>query len=433
MMRMSKEMKRAYYNVFPKVILTGESREITITPRGEQALFLEEKYTIRFLPMEQSLEPHEGTNHDAYESIDVVPNAKHELVFSFTAKMEQAYIMRIFPSDDYSKQLELMIYAVNEDLYKLRPYICDFHMHTTGSDGAEGFSLMPALYRKDGYDIITITDHERMFPSVDAINFYKDYPIDLTIFKGEEVHLPYNDMIHTVNVGGDISVNTYARENEEEHLKEVNEIMANETMPEGVDALTYAVTLWTLRKIRKVNGLAIFCHPHWICNVYNSPEDLTMALFKHKDTFDAVEVLGDPRATVSQTNLYYHMAMEGYKKPVIGSSDCHGFFFHPNTYKNKTLVFAENKEFENIRDAIKSGNSVAVYEKDGEQAQVYGDYRLIKYGIFLTEEYFPLHKELCYEEGRAMMDIVAGDVEEGRKTLEFLQGRTERFMEKCFR
>ena len=48
------------------------------------------------------------------------------------------------------------------------------------------------------------------------------------------------------------------------------------------------------------------------------------------------------------------------------------------------------------------------------------------------ENYFPLHDELCYEEGRAMKEYYCGDREEGRATLEFLKDRMSRFWKKYF-
>ena len=47
---------------------------------------------------------------------------------------------------------------------------------------------MCANYRRDGFDFLAITDHGRYYPSLEAIEAYKNIPTGLKIFRGEEVH-----------------------------------------------------------------------------------------------------------------------------------------------------------------------------------------------------------------------------------------------------
>ena len=53
-----------------------------------------------------------------------------------------------------------------------------------------------------------------------------------------------------------------------------------------------------------------------------------------------------------------------------------------------------------------------------------GDFRLARYASFLLENYFELHDELCYEEGRLMKEYCTLGSEESRAGLEAAHGRT---------
>jgi len=50
----------------------------------------------------------------------------------------------------------------------------------------------------------------------------------------------------------------------------------------------------------------------------------------------------------------------------------------------------------------------------------------VRYARFLLEHYFPLHKELCYEEGRLMKAYVCGTQEDAAQQLSSLCGRTRK-------
>ena len=56
---------------------------------------------------------------------------------------------------------------------------------------------------------------------------------------------------------------------------------------------------------------------------------------------------------------------------------------------------------------------------------------MMKYGWFLLTNYFPLHDELCFEEGRLMKAYACGDEEAGAE-LTRISGRVQRLREKYF-
>ena len=73
--------------------------------------------------------------------------------------------------------------------------------------------------------------------------------------------------------------------------------------------------------------------------------------------------------------------------------------------------------------------SVAIEQRYGETERYFGSYRMVKYAIFLMEHYFPLHNELCVEEGVLMREYILGDKSAG-EVLSALSGRVERYAKK---
>ena len=70
-----------------------------------------------------------------------------------------------------------------------------------------------------------------------------------------------------------------------------------------------------------------------------------------------------------------------------------------------------------------------------EEFRLVGEARFIRYGDFLLKNYFPLHDELCFEEGRLMKQYVTGNEAERAEALDglrFTSGRTKKLRDKYF-
>ena len=132
------------------------------------------------------------------------PDENNEFSFEYDLPLESEYFIRIVK--DGKRVVQLSVYAVEGDLIGRYPLTGDQHMHSFYSDGSEHPAIVCANYRAFGYDYIPITDHRRYYPSLEAINFYRDVDCGLEIIPGEEIHLPDND-IHIVNFGSKYSIN----------------------------------------------------------------------------------------------------------------------------------------------------------------------------------------------------------------------------------
>jgi hypothetical protein len=82
-------------------------------------------------------------------------------------------------------------------------------------------------------------------------------------------------------------------------------------------------------------------------------------------------------------------------------------------------------------DAIKEKYSIAV-DSISKEYRLVGDFRFIKYGSFLMENYFPLHDLACEAEGYYMNRYIAGD-SRAHKILEAMKGQISEMMEKYFK
>ncbi len=417
-----------YYDIYPKVVRADSETQITIRPLGRHTAFVGgQAYMVAVVPMFES----KNYTDRPYEEVEVVAT-KNGLAFSYFFKGEQPYNLYVKRTDE-RESFTMMIYAVLPDLYELTPYMGDLHVHTHFSDGCEAPEYVAAQYRKCGFDFLAITDHGRYFPSLEAIEAYKDAEIALKLFPGEEVHTPGNNA-HVVNFGSGFSVNELFHNDPERARSEITAIQSRLEIPEGVDGFAYASCCWSFGKIREGGGLAIFPHPHWIDGrAYHVSEKMTQLLFQNKP-FDAFELIGGQTLTENMMQIarYFQARAEGLDCPIVGSSDSHGVINAEWFGIGRTIVFAKSNRKEDIIDAVKASRSVALetYAEENHP-RVYGAFRLVNYAEFLLNEYFPLHDDLCYEEGRLMRCYINGDPE-AKAALASLRNRTQKLIDKCW-
>ena len=177
-----------YYDIFPKVFPAGKEVKITVKPLGAHAEFKEsEKLSLAVYGLDDGA-PRDYP--DRKNGAEIPFEFDGCIKFHYVFPKEQQYFIRITDKESGKRIVQLSVYALDEDLCGRYPFIGDFHMHTCRSDGKEAPAIVSANYRKHGYDFFAITDHNRYYPSLEAINAFKDVPIEFTIVPGEEVHMP---------------------------------------------------------------------------------------------------------------------------------------------------------------------------------------------------------------------------------------------------
>ncbi len=418
---MKKESR--YYEIYPRLVCAGRNTMITIRPLFDHCRFKAgQSYTITLFPAEGLSGQ---VNWQDVQKLSITPqNGKLQAEFTFAE--EQEYVLLAEPQGmgRPAAHSEFRLYALDEDLFSHRPFKGDLHMHTHYSDGKESPAYVAAACRKIGLDFMAITDHGQYAPSLEAISAFAGVETDLRIYPGEEVHPPEN-RVHMVNFGGRFSINELFKS--PAYQAEAQAIAAKCALPEGVDSYPLASCMWCFDKIRQAGGLGIFCHPYWFSSRrYDVPHTLVDQIFE-RQPFDALELIGgyhrhEVESNTLQVARFHEERARGRLIPVVGVSDSHGcetdlfgWYF--------TVVFAPSPDLPDLIASIKNLYSVAVEALPGETVRAYGPFRFVRYAQFLLREIFPLHDELCVEEGRLLEAHAAGDPE-AAGSLHRLKGRT---------
>lgn len=422
-----------YYDIYPKVVKSGENTCVTVKPLGRHVAFeAGYSYKIKIMPLDESKEP----VYD-YDTIHVAPNENGCLSFFYTFTGEQEYYIRIYHAHKedrmdlnvQERRFNLHVYALMPDVFERFAYRGDLHAHSFHSDGKEAPEIVASNYRKHGFDFFAQTDHRKLFPSLECIEFFKDKPVDFVMYTGEEIHAP-DCFVHVVNIGSKYSVNEIFQKNPEKYRSEVEALIPTLDVPEGVSPFVYAACVWIFERVKEAGGFSIFPHPHWLADVFHVPIKLVNLLFERKP-FDAFELLGgqEVHSNNLQVEYYYSELAKGHNVPIVGSSDSHGTVNRNWFTWTSTIVFSKDLKQENVFDAIRDGYSVAVEQYPGETYRVHGSYRMVKFARFLLEEYFPIHDALCFEEGRLMKDLVCNE-EGALEALALFKGRVPKLLRK---
>ena len=454
------------YDIFPKVVCAGKPVQITIRPLGGRLQFVPGKEYRAVIKAISGGMPAYHPASASYEELTLSCGAEGGFVFTHTFAREQEYFIDIECLDRKGNPAKerFCVYCVEGDLAGKYPFIGDLHIHTTCSDGSQEPEVVCANYRKQGYDFIAVTDHRRYYPSLRAERKISALPTELNVLHGEEVHLPkaHGKFIdpHIVSIGARYSVNaliprddtedfTVLPENrsvdgecpplmtQEEYEAVIDRTAEGLQVPNEVDPTEAGALKWAYDEIRRAGGLAIFPHPTWIHDVFHVPDALSDFLVD-TEVFDAFEVLGGENYFEQngfQTVRYYEDKARGKRYPVVGSTDSHNSTpLNRNALICSTIVFAESNECECIKSAIKDFRSVAV-DTISKEFRLVGEMRLVRYGCFLLRNYFPLHDEACFEEGRLLKQYFKGTPEESAAALAVLNvmnGRIAKMLNKYF-
>ena len=395
------------YLCYPSVVLAGEETSVSIYPKDpSRRFFADREYEVGVLGLRDPEESY-------YEAIDYnVPCYVKDgcLVFTYRFESEQEYLIRFKRKGEHSDKVAL--YAVERDLYDLRPLKGDLHSHSYYSDGSDGIPLVPADYREEGFDFFALTDHNRMFPSRKIQELYQDVPLGICMIPGEEVHTPESSL-HIVHVGGKHSVCEQYILDRDRYEAEVDAIAETLThVPEYYRRKT-AMAHWACQKIKEAEGLSIFAHPFWQPRRYNVSRELLDILFEEK-IFDALELLNGIGTKFNnlQVALWQEQRIRGNNIPIVGSSDSHNHDFEVGTFGRRfTVVFAKSNTQDAILEAIRKGYSVAgeLPPSSASDVRFYGDLRLVLFAQFLFENYFNETWRLCVGEGILMRRYALGE------------------------
>ena len=339
-------------------------------------------------------------------------------VISFTHRFrsEGEHIIRLCNANDAYAALSL--FALKPDLFELRPFRGDMHIHSCFS-GCNRDRATPeefvASAANIGLDFMSLSDHKQLAPSRIAMAFTEKCACNIKAYPGEEVHLLDLHNHHLLNFGGNTDICDFMRDSPEAFALELKPYF--DRIPSDMDKYVrelLATSGYLLDKIRADGGLSVLCHPFWKpAHRFYLPTQVLDFMFD-ENKFDALELVGcagasqDYQETNQLTVAYWHSKslQLGRAIPVVGNTDAHACV---QLGQNCSIVFAKDNSLANIIAAVRANRSVACDQYPQEFPKFYGDFRLVKYAYFLRRAYYPTHDEISRREGSLMLDAITGD------------------------
>ncbi len=424
-----------YFDVLPRIVPADQESVIEIVPLFDHVRLREDcTYELTYAPMEAP--PQKGGWAPGTKIPITAENGRGRIKMLFEGEQEHMFVIEQ-TCGDKRRSVIFHVYSLGPDLYALRPYKGDIHMHSHRSDGVESPPYVAGACRRAGLDFMALTDHHLYDTSIEAREAFAGLPIDLRIYPGEEVHTPDNP-VHIVSFSANAGITELYRDDETTYRAEVAILMESlPPTPPHVNRFHYAACVWASARIRERGGLSMLCHPYWVTgNRYNVEEALLNYLFE-TEVFDALEMISGSDWESShardinaiQVARYQEERARGRRIAICGVSDTHWVEGSDDFGRYFTVCFAPSPDAADLIAAIKDQRSVAVEAPAGTLPRVYGPFRLVKYTMFLLREVFPQHDELCFEEGRLMIQYAAGD-ETAVDRLRALQGQTERLYDR---
>lgn len=421
------------FAAFPRVLRAGRDANLVLRPTASGAR-LPDGAAWRVIMRPMGGLP--GQTRHAEPATTVARAVAGALNVRFPFPVEQEYSLHLeCPEGEGKGNAEVRVYALEADLFARRPRKGDFHIHSARSDGGEEPAHVAGACRRIGMDFMALTDHRQYAPSLEAIAAFAGTGADLRIFPGEEVHSP-DTPVHIVNFGGSRGISDlFATDRYRDEVRQRAAALAP-ALPAGTDAMAYAACEWCFETIRQAGGLAIFCHPYWVCRSrYDVPFALTDLLLD-RQPFDALEVIGGYFAFESESNhlqvaRYHAEQAKGRRIPIVGASDAHGCE-RPELFGwYYSIVFPVSPDLADVTAAVRGLNAVAVEAMPGLAPRAFGPPRLVLYAQFLLRHVLPDHDALCAEEGRLMVAHAGGDTG-AAGVLRTLSGRVDRLYDELW-
>ncbi len=428
------KLENRYFESTPKVVPADQETVITIRPLFDHCRFSDEKqYEVSYFPCEEFAR-RSGWPDQRSRTLKPIDGILQVPQY-FESEQEHVLIVEEISGDQRKMVGDFRVYSAREDLFCRRPYKGDMHIHSSYSDGRESPGYVASACRRIGFDFMALTDHGRYAPSVESQRVFEGVDLDLRIFRGEEVHPPSNP-VHMINFGGSFSVNDLFSDSDAYYteVKKIEDALGE--LPPGVDRYQYASCCFCFDKIREGGGLGIFCHPYWFTSHRYSPSGAITSHLFEQQPFDAYELIGGyHRSEVDSNTLqvarYHEERACGREIPIVGVSDAHGCERGELFGWYYTILFAPTSDLPDLIAGVKDLYSVAVEALPGETPRAYGPFRFVKYALFLMREVMPQHDELCAEEGRRMLQHLAGDASAAH-ALATLSGRTDALLERYY-
>ena len=321
---------------------------------------------------------------------------------------------------------DVTVYALRDDLYALRPFKGDIHMHSIRCGHAKlEPKVIPAHSRRVGLDFMGLSEHWQVAPSYEAIAAAKPWKCGMELYPAEEIHTP-SALLHSVAIGHRESACVWRVNHMKEFAALVDEEMKNPIYrPYRLNAFELrqaAMTTLIYRKTREFGAkLIVYSHP----SGYNRPnrqddpsENFRNFMFEKGD-WDALELPNSATTAYNpntrrndrlmlMNSFVMELIAKGRRPGIVAASDCHDqkAAFFGQVY---TVIFAKACDIDSFVDAVKNHRSLGLQFPNTPRYICFGPSRLMKFQFFLERYYWPGHDKLCKKQSELLFKLLDGD------------------------
>jgi histidinol phosphatase-like PHP family hydrolase len=240
----------------------------------------------------------------------------------------------------YDNDEDFTIHPEYSNLDSLKILKCDFHMHTTFSDGTVTPKERIDEAVNEGLDAIAITDHLWKSPITDSIHFKENAAWII----GE----PYANQKNIILI----------------HGTELTEMMPpghfNAIFIKDASSLVKSTFTEALEEVKKQGGISIWNHPGW---KFQQPDGNVRVYNIHKEIMQKKLIQGIEFANAYECYPQVLSIANEYGLFVSGNSDLH-FPASKNfigSHRPITLVMARARTSEAIKEALLNGYTLVYF------------------------------------------------------------------------
>lgn len=425
-------LNAANFESFPKIVRVGAEAEIAVESKDFDLEKNAQNLIVRGIGEDGRLPSGELSKWAQYADIPFkIEDGKIKFKFSFPRQQTNSFVFFLKQEGKKDKKLgEIAVFSANKNLFNLRPFKGEIHLHSTNSDGADPIEKVGLECLKHGYDFMSLSDHGKYESSLALIEQFKSFPLTMKIYMAEEVHP--NGAVHIHSFGAKKSITNWIK-NENAAYKSAVEACKNalsaDLPPDSRTIL--AQTEVVVKKIKSLGGVAIFNHPYWIPNNrFTVSNEVRNALY-NSFLFDAIEVCNGLSEKGNNNILSIAQANDVQMRTskvvnMIGNSDAHSV---KNISTSYTIAFAPQNTLEDIQNAMRTGKTLAV-QNAKNNVLVCGQFEYVDYAYFLLTWFYPAHDAICEAESLVLADVLADKAD--AKNLEIFKKQMEDYFKKCW-
>ena len=370
--------KKDYFDLSPRIVPSGKVS--TLTVQGKDKLIkLEGEYLVMIIPYyEFEFIPFEDY-HDRLQKVTAI-NGRLEIPYLFSSEQMYRVIIGEQCDGETGQLLKSTVYALDEDLFHLKPLIGDFHSHTIHSDGFDTPEQLLHAAIRHKLDFVAVTDHNNYHGSVAAAAIAEEQHLPITVINGEEYSSSFTNM-HIISLGA---------------AKPLEEKYYNFQPENGEKPLSvFEYTKQLCERIRENGGLSVMCHPLWKpFHKDGSRIDVPMSLVRDlmkSAVFDAIEIVGgSPEEDLMTSQMVYMWAMGYGALPgtvaYLGSTDSHTYTIDPICGNHFTFVMAKENTQQAVIESIRNKRTVAAQVVDSKNVLLYGEPRYCMFAQFYIRD-----------------------------------------------